>query len=77
MCLMHIPPMQSSINIRKLRESRGWSRRDMANHFGVNLTTVLRWENKGVPNRGPARRAILREFYGVPSGALVGREATA
>ena len=53
-----------TINIRKLREARGWSRREMADHFGVNLTTVLRWENNGVPARGPARRAIEREFFG-------------
>lgn len=55
------------INIKTLRKSRGWTRQEMADHFGVNLTTVLRWENKGVPERGAARRAILREFYGVPS----------
>jgi len=69
--------MQSQINIRKLREARGWSRQNMADHFGVNLTTVLRWENNGVPNRGPARRAILREFYGVPAPAAISHEVMA
>jgi hypothetical protein len=34
----------------------------MANHFGVNLTTVLRWENNGIPLRGSAKRAIELEF---------------
>jgi DNA-binding transcriptional regulator YiaG len=28
--------------------------------FGVDQSTVQRWETKGVPNRGPARVAIER-----------------
>lgn len=50
------------MNIKKLREARGWTRQQMAEHFDVNVTTVLRWENNGVPARGPARRAIEIEF---------------
>jgi transcriptional regulator with XRE-family HTH domain len=54
------------LNIRKLREARGWTRQQMAEHFGVNLTTVLRWENNGIPTRGSAKRAIEIEFSEKP-----------
>jgi transcriptional regulator with XRE-family HTH domain len=59
---MHINAMKPELNIKKLREARGWTRQEMANHFGVNLTTVLRWENNGIPLRGSAKRAIELEF---------------
>lgn len=61
-CVMHICSMHSTPNIKALREARNWTRQEMANYFGVNLTTILRWENNGIPMRGPARRAIEREM---------------
>lgn len=54
--------MSEQITIKRLREARNWSRQDAAKHFGVNLTTILRWENNGIPSRGPARRAIENAF---------------
>ena len=30
--------------IRELREQRGWSQQDLAQHIGVSLTTVYNWE---------------------------------
>lgn len=50
------------MDIKSLRSARGWTRSQMASHFGVDIATVCRWENKGVPTRGPARMALEREF---------------
>lgn len=61
--------MSDPINIRQLREARGWTQGEMATYFGVDKATVWRWENKGVPARGPARQAIEREI-----GALVSHQ---
>jgi len=54
--------MMNKNSIRQLRKARGWTRREMASYFGVNLTTILRWENHGIPSRGLARKAIEREM---------------
>lgn len=59
--------MEPIIGIKKLRESRGWTQDDMAKHFGVDKATIWRWENKGIPERGPSRKAIEREFSLTPS----------
>jgi transcriptional regulator with XRE-family HTH domain len=52
--------MSDQINIRQFREARRWTQGEMATYFGVNKATVWRWENEGVPARGPARQAIER-----------------
>lgn len=60
-CALCIPSgMTENISIRELRESRGWTQGDMASYFGVDKATIWRWENKGVPTRGPSRKAIER-----------------
>lgn len=48
--------------ITRLRKAKGWTQSQMAEHFGVNLSTVWRWENEGVPARGATRKAIEREL---------------
>jgi transcriptional regulator with XRE-family HTH domain len=45
-----------------LRRRKGWTQTQMAEHFGVNLSTVWRWENEGIPERGATRKAIEREL---------------
>lgn len=54
------PAMSDPISIRQLRKARGWTQDEMAAYFGVDKATVWRWENRGVPIRGPARQAIER-----------------
>lgn len=54
--------MQSENPITRLRQAKGWTQTQMAEHFGVNLSTVWRWENEGIPERGATRKAIEREL---------------
>ena len=60
--------MDTSIDIKKLREARGWTQGDMADHFGVNKSTVWRWEHEGIPVRGVTRKAIEREWGAANEG---------
>lgn len=75
MCEMHVTSMGTNLNIRQLREARNWTRQEMANYFGVNLTTILRWENNGIPSRGVARRAIERELANLSVSSPEGEAA--
>jgi putative transcriptional regulator len=45
--------------IRFLRKSLGWSGGDFAQHIGVSVETVSRWEN-GSAAMGPAAERLLR-----------------
>lgn len=68
--------MSDAINIRQFREARGWTQGEMANYFGVDKATVWRWENRGVPARGPARQAIERAISSMSSESSDQREQT-
>ena len=48
--------------IRNAREAVGESQAAFAERFGVDQSTVHRWETQGPPARGPARRALEREL---------------
>lgn len=54
--------MITDIDIKKLRKFRSWTQKAMGDHFGVDLSTVWRWENEGIPDRGVTRKAIEREW---------------
>lgn len=46
----HSPIM--STDIRKFREARGWSRKDLADRIGVHQSTIFRMERKEkIPRR--------------------------
>ncbi len=62
MCVMHITAMNEYLNLKQLRSARGWTQQQMADFFGVDKATIWRWENEGVPKRGPSRKAIEREI---------------
>jgi DNA-binding transcriptional regulator YiaG len=69
--------MNDPISIKQFREARGWTQGDMANYFGVDKATVWRWENRGVPTRGPARQAIdraIESLQGADTAANCTRE---
>lgn len=54
--------MASGDLIRKAREAVGESQGKFGERFGVDQSTVARWEIDGPPSRGPARKAIEREL---------------
>ncbi len=39
---------------KRLRMTQG----ELAAHFGVNLATIWRWENNGVPENGLAAKSL-------------------
>lgn len=41
------------INVRDLRERLGWNQQQLAEHCGVDRTTVSKWE-RDPPSKGPA-----------------------
>ena len=48
--------------IREAREKVGESQAAFGARFGVDQSTICRWETDGPPSRGPARKAIEREL---------------
>ena len=53
----------SSDKIKALRSAKGWSQEDMARVIEVSLSTIQRWEGKGVgrPTRH-GRKELARLF---------------
>jgi DNA-binding transcriptional regulator YiaG len=47
-------------SIKAMRERLGESQAIFGQRFGVDQSTIQRWETKGPPTRGPARMAIGR-----------------
>ncbi len=61
MCVMHIlRTMKHQTDIKALRKKLKWSRSKLAKAAGVDVSTVCRWENSGVPSRGPAKAFLDR-----------------
>lgn len=48
--------------IREAREKVNESQAAFGERFGVDQSTVHRWETKGPPTGGPARKALEREL---------------
>ena len=46
--------------LRSTRERLGETQAQFARRFGVDQTTIHRWESDGLPERGPARMALER-----------------
>lgn len=67
----------SGTQIRKNREELGLSQRQMAEHLGVAVETISRWEN-GVLTQTRAMDRYLRVYFAVPAAraALVGQSGT-
>lgn len=57
---MHSFGMATSDDIKRVRLARKESQEAFAVHFGVDQSTVHRWETVGVPARGPAAIGIQR-----------------
>jgi len=54
--------MNFSEAMRELRRKRGWAQEDAAREIGVSLSTVQRWELKGVRPVRLARK-VMTEFF--------------
>ena len=67
--------MNQPLDLKKLRSARGWTQQETADHFGVDKATIWRWENEGIPTRGPSRRAIEREIEALPRASVGEGEA--
>ena len=67
----------SGDQIRKNREDLGLSQRILAEHLGVAVETISRWEN-GALTQTRAMDRYLRVYFGVPAAraALVGQSGT-
>lgn len=57
---MHSDRMPNEIHLPTIRAKLGLTQADLAARAGVNITTVWRWENEGIPTKGPARAFLER-----------------
>lgn len=58
---MHITQiMSTTFDLVALRKKLNMTRAALAEQAGVDVSTVCRWETKGVPDRGPARAFLDR-----------------
>lgn len=51
---------ETDLDVKGLRLSLGESQAEFGGRFGVDQSTIHRWETRGVPRRGAARVAIER-----------------
>ena len=65
----------SADQIRSNREQLGLSQRNLAEHLGVAVETISRWEN-GVLTQTRAMDRYLRVYFGVPAARLALSHAT-
>jgi transcriptional regulator with XRE-family HTH domain len=47
--------MEYAFDLKNLRKKLNLTQAQLAEKVGVNLATVWRWENEGIPSRGSAR----------------------
>lgn len=61
---------EARLDIPAIRKALNLTQTQLAEMAGVNLSTVWRWENDGIPKRGPARALLNRlnsEAFGLPA----------
>lgn len=49
-----------TLDLPAIRKKLDITQADLAKQAGVDVSTVWRWENDGVPERGPARAFLER-----------------
>ena len=59
-------------SIKAAREKVGESQDTFGRRFGVDQSTIQRWETKGAPTRGSARMAIERVLVEINAPHLAG-----
>jgi transcriptional regulator with XRE-family HTH domain len=67
--LRKVPSATHQIRLAQLREGRGLKRHELAIEFGVDPSSIWRWERSGPPKEMLPRVA---EFFGVSVEHLMG-----
>jgi len=57
---MHSSGMATADDIKRVRQGRGESQEAFAAHFGVDQSTIHRWETLGPPDRGAGAVLVSR-----------------
>ena len=65
--------MENKNQVRKLREGRGWTQRDLAAQLNVSPATVALWET-GVNSLSLRNAFALADLLGCSLDAIFGRE---
>ena len=52
--------MEQHRNLAAIRSSLGLTQAELAGRAGVDVATIWRWENRGLPRRGPAKALVAR-----------------
>lgn len=60
--------------LRELRESKGYTRRQVEDATGISQGTLWRIERRGVDNPNMSTVTALAEFYEVPIDEIIGKE---
>lgn len=68
--------MENKNQVRKLRESRGWTQRDLAARLNVSPSTVALWET-GMNSLSLRNAFALADLLGCSLDAIFGREPPA
>jgi len=63
---VHNPGMTGA-QIKKIREARGETQAEFGERFGVDQSTIHRWETNGITDRGVTRLAIERVLLDLKS----------
>ena len=61
--------MQLQNKLKELRKRTGWAQEDLAREIGVSLSTVQRWESRGVNPTRLGRKELKRLFKKVGMGS--------
>lgn len=59
-CSLHSQGMLTASDIRQARGRLGESQTEFGTRFGVDQSTIHRWETDGLPDRGVTRMAVER-----------------
>lgn len=62
--------MITSDDLKQTRLALGEDQETFASHFGVNQSTVHRWETLGIPTRGTSAIAVERVMVDLRARAL-------
>ncbi|WP_152045473.1 helix-turn-helix domain-containing protein [Aureimonas psammosilenae] len=50
--------MDASLDLSAARKRLGLTQSALADRWGVDLATIWRWENRGIPTRGASRKLV-------------------
>lgn len=57
---MHSRAMPTAETVKQAREALGESQEAFGRRFGVDQSTIHRWETDGLPDRGTTKMAVER-----------------